>query len=116
MLEPAVRPGQKPQSSLPSSHAAAAPRDAAAAFENKSFEELFRELSDTPPADTPANETPVGETERSEPGDGVRTAPRPGPTDPLAPLHTIENASLRRLLADRPNPSTDTDFEHNRSA
>lgn len=112
MLEPAVRPGQTHQSSTK----ATSPRDATAAFENKGFEELFRELSQTAPADTPPSETQSNGAERSEPGDGARTTQRSAPTDPLAPLHTVENASLSRLLADRPDPSTDTDFEHNPAA
>lgn len=105
MLEPAVRPGQASPSAKPAPAAGES-----AAFESKSFEELFRELGKTP------NPSPTNLEASSAAGDGDPVQPDRGAADPLAPLHTIENASLSRLLADRFDPVRDTPMPNDRAA
>jgi hypothetical protein len=105
MLEPAVRPGQ----GSPSAKRAPAAGEAAA-FESKSFEELFRELGDAP-IQTPSNSETSSEAGAGDPVQHNRAA-----ADPLAPLHTIENASLSRLLADRSDPPNDAATPNHRAA
>jgi hypothetical protein len=106
MLEPAVRPGQAPTSARPASSG----DEAAAPFESKSFDELFRELSEAPP-------NGARESRDDDESQASSTQPR---TDPLAPLQTVENASLTRLLADRPDDrahaSADAEIDRNRAA
>lgn len=102
MLEPAVRPGQASPSSKSPKGAGPSP----GAFENKSFEQLLDELGPAASA----------ETARSPDVDESQDASSRPPPDPLAPLHTVENASLSRLLADRPGAATDFEMDHNRAA